>query len=134
MNYHGVEIAGIGLDPRAVETTKMVLKPQRPLPLMTQQEFDQTHSYNVVNTGNHQEDHVIQVHALNVYISGNLADSYHIQRNAILPVAVNGFTYDDLTTPQIYIHVAGIVEQASFLREIYFNKVDLFRYLQLNQQ
>jgi len=134
MNYHGAEIAGIGLDPRAVETTKMVLRPQHAIPLMTQQEFDQTHNYNVVNTGNHQEDHVIQVHALNVYISGNLAESYHIQRNSILPVAVNGFTYDNLVTPQIYIHVAGIVEQASFLREIYFNKVDLFRYLQLNQQ
>jgi hypothetical protein len=52
-------------------------------------------------------------------------------------VYVNGFTYDnnnELITPKIYIHVAGIVEQASFLREIYFNKVDLYKYLQMNQQ
>jgi hypothetical protein len=126
MVIQGQNVSGLGLDQRNRELYRKIIDPLSLIPLNSSN-FSELYLYHDPIT---RQD--LEVPVLDVYVSGNLADQLRLNNGTILPITVGSFAYDFGQTPTIYIRIANIVRQASFLREIYFNKVDLFNYLKVD--
>jgi len=120
----GWSLSGIGLDERLPEMYEMISSPLKPLEL-NNDDFSTLYPYTNMN------GEKIEVQVLDVYVSGNLADVLKLSRGEILQVTLPSFAFDKGVTPIIYVRVNRILRQASYLREIYFNKIDLFKYLKI---
>jgi len=125
MRIWGRPGSGIGLDHRLPKMYNKIVNPYKPIELNND-------NFSTLYPFKFDDGEVKNVPVLDVYMSGNFADNLKASVGQVFEASLAGLAYNQTETPVVYIKVNRIIRQASYLRELYFNKIDLFKYLKVS--